>query len=75
MDEAVADRHATGRAGALRRLAQQGGCAALLCCLGVDGENPLEAAPAQYGADAVVLGNQGERDSDPGAGGQVGTWW
>jgi hypothetical protein len=35
-------------------------------------ENPLEAAPAQYGADAVVLGDQGERDSDPGAGGQVG---
>ena len=40
--------------------------------LGVDGENPLEAAPAQYGADAVVVGDQGEHDLDPGAGGQVG---
>jgi hypothetical protein len=43
-----------------------------LCCLRVDGENPLEAAPAQYGADAVVVGDQGEHDLDPGAGGQVG---
>ena len=47
-------------------------CRFSVCCLGVDGENPLEAAPAQYGADAVVLGDQGERGSDPGAGGQVG---
>jgi hypothetical protein len=44
-----------------------------LCCLRVDGENPLQAAPAQHGADAVLLGDQGERgDSDPDAGGQVG---
>jgi hypothetical protein len=43
-----------------------------VCCLGVDGENPLEAAPAQYGAGAVVVGDQGEHDLDPGAGGQVG---
>jgi len=37
---------------------------------GVDGDDALEAATAQSGADAGVVAEQVDRGTDPGAGGQ-----
>jgi hypothetical protein len=50
-----------------------GDLALQVSCLRVDGKNPLLATATQYCADAVVIGDQGARNSDSGAGGQVGT--